>query len=109
MVSTADIAELWLAVQRSQCERAPAQARPTMTKSVVLDSVTGESQDSEVRTSTGSFFFLNVRPRRLPSLSLHKTVSTAVACGAGWRCPPQVLACAHEMSACMIQGMQLSV
>ena len=33
-----------------------------MTKSVVLDSVTGESQDSEVRTSTGTFFNLNVRP-----------------------------------------------
>lgn len=31
-----------------------------MTKSVVLDSVTGESQDSEVRTSTGTFFALNV-------------------------------------------------
>ncbi|KAK9837430.1 hypothetical protein WJX81_001827 [Elliptochloris bilobata] len=35
------------------------KARPTMTKSVVLDSVTGESQDSEVRTSTGTFFALN--------------------------------------------------
>ena len=37
-----------------------SQAKPTMTKSVVLDSVTGESQDSEVRTSTGTFFALNV-------------------------------------------------
>ncbi len=43
--------------------RARAQARPTMTKSVVLDSVTGESQDSEVRTSTGTFFSLNVGAR----------------------------------------------
>ena len=40
-----------------------------MTKSVVLDSVTGESQDSEVRTSTGTFFNLNVRPCRLVLLS----------------------------------------
>ena len=54
------------------CAGLPTQARPTMAKSVVLDSLTGESQDSEVRTSTGTFFDLNVRPCCLLLPSLHK-------------------------------------
>lgn len=56
-----------------------------MTKSVVLDSVTGESQDSEVRTSTGTFFNLNVRPCPLvlPSLpSLLKLAAPVAQDGA---------------------------
>lgn len=32
------------------------QAKPSMTKSSVVDNVTGKSMDSTVRTSTGTFF-----------------------------------------------------
>jgi len=34
----------------------PLQAKERMTKSTVVDSATGKSMDSDVRTSTGSFY-----------------------------------------------------
>ena len=80
-------ATLWLAAPLAaqfHLWLAAAQARPTMTKSVVLDSVTGESQDSEVRTSTGTFFILNVGPRRLLPLRLQHFANTVSACRSGW-------------------------
>lgn len=40
----------------AECEHIKRKARPRMTKSTVVDSVTGESVDSDVRTSTGTFF-----------------------------------------------------
>jgi hypothetical protein len=58
-----------------------------MTKSVVLDSVTGESQDSEVRTSTGTFFSLNVSARtRHPHRSPALPGRPCAPCLAGQRC-----------------------
>ena len=36
--------------------RAAVQAKPMMTKSTVVDNETGKSVDSQVRTSTGTFF-----------------------------------------------------
>ena len=106
---------VWLAVReghRFELCLAAAQARPTMTKSVVLDSVTGESQDSEVRTSTGTFFNLNVRPCRLvlPSFPeccqnwqrLFLNIWHACVCGVFCLCSLQLCARAtvHNQGSC---------
>lgn len=43
----------------AECEHIKRKATPSMTKSSVVDSDTGESIESDVRTSTGTFFGRN--------------------------------------------------
>ena len=49
----------WFASSACLCwssETSAVQAKPSMTKSTVVDNETGKSMDSTVRTSTGTFF-----------------------------------------------------